>query len=85
MVNVTLITPFLVCLPFRLHSRAEQLSTLVASDVSEILMIKAKFHCATQVADLVADVCVSQAGRNLVESQLRTGLRPDSSYFDVSR
>ena len=30
-------------------------------------------------------VCVSQAGRNLVESQLRTGLRPDSSYFDVSR
>ena len=27
-------------------------------------------------------VCVSQAGRNLVESQLRTGLRPDSSYLD---
>ena len=52
--------------------------------------VKAKFHCAIQVADLVADlrvrvVCVSQAGRKLVESQLRTGLRPGSSYLYVSR
>jgi len=42
-----------------------------------------------QVADLDADlrlhiVCVSQAGRKLVESQLRTGLRTGSSYVDMS-
>jgi len=45
---------------------------------------------AEQVADLDADlcvrvVCVPQAGRKLVESQLRTEVLPGSSYLDVSR
>ena len=52
--------------------------------------VKAKFRYAIHVADLVADlrvhvVCVSQTGRKLVESQLRTGLRPGSSYLDMSK
>ena len=46
------------------------------------------FPVADQVADLVADlrvrvVCVSQTGRKLVESQLRTCLRPGLSYLEV--
>ena len=45
--------------------------------------VKVKFHYAVEVADLrVQVVCVSQAGRKLVESQLRTGLRPGSNYLD---
>ena len=40
--------------------------------------VKVKFHYAVEVADLRV-VCVSQAGRKLVESQLRTGLRPGSN------
>jgi len=50
--------------------------------------LKAKFHYAIQVAHLGADlvrvVCVSQTARKLVESQLQTGLRPGSSYLDIS-
>jgi len=49
-------------------------------------LLKATFHYAIQVADLRARVvCVSQAGRKLVKSQLGTGLRPGSSYLDMSR
>jgi len=45
--------------------------------------VKVKFHYAVEVADLrVQVVCVTQAGRKLVESQLRTGLRPGSNYLD---
>jgi len=36
-----------------------------------------------QVADLrVRVVCMSQDGRKMIESHLRTGLRPGSSYLD---
>jgi len=52
--------------------------------------IPLRYSVADQVADLDADlrvrvVCVSQAGRKLVESQLGTELLPGSSYLDVSR
>jgi len=46
--------------------------------------IPLRYPVADQVADLRARVvCVSQAGRKLVESQLRTGLRPGSSYIST--
>jgi len=46
--------------------------------------VKAKFHYTIQVADLrVHVVRMSQAGPQLVESQLRTGLRPGSSHLEV--
>ena len=48
----------------------------------ELVCDQAKFHYAIRVADLrVRVVCVLQAGRKLVESQLRTGLQPGSSYL----
>jgi len=44
-----------------------------------------RYPVADQVTDLrVRVVCMSQAGRKMVESQLRTGLRPGSSYLDIS-
>jgi len=52
--------------------------------------IPLRYPVAEQVAELVADLrvrvaCVSQAGRKLLKSQLRTGLRSISSYLDMSR
>jgi len=55
-------------------------------------LVKAKFQYAIQVADLGADlrvrvVCVSQAGRKLVEKPAanRSATRLKASYLDMSR
>jgi len=83
------------------HTLGNDCSTWTFKVVSKNLSLsskglKAEFHYAIQVAGIqvagiqVADlrvrvVCVSQAGRKLVESQLRTGLRPGSRYLDILR
>jgi len=59
-----------------------------ASDLADFFNIDhipLRYPVADMVADLrVRVVCVSQAGRKLVDSQLRTGLRPGSSCLHMS-
>jgi len=71
-----------VNIPFRCPV-ADQVADLVIFSLRATILINLNLNLNLTWSQTC--VCVSQAGRKPVESQLRTGLRPGSSYLDMTR